>query len=163
MTTWARAGSFHSAGSSDFALSSANCFSALSQSKMPPQQSDGLLHFFDQVDDLGAHGSGVRTGEENRKGSIESTGPRRQAAFDDRGVAAAIAHPDDHCVLGWAFTWLESLENDIGIAEGGALAGLRVDRNELDAGRHPERRRRLVAQRIAHEGGGDRRGQLAAG
>jgi hypothetical protein len=55
MTSCATCGSFHSAGSSERAFSSASFFWALSQSKMPPQQSYGLLHLIDEIDDFGAH------------------------------------------------------------------------------------------------------------
>jgi hypothetical protein len=55
MTSCATCGSFHSAGSSALAFSSASFFWALSQSKMPPQQAYGLLHLVDKIDDFGAH------------------------------------------------------------------------------------------------------------
>jgi hypothetical protein len=51
----AASGSFHSAGSSDLALSSANRRVAASTSKMPPQQSHGLLDRFNQLFGFGAH------------------------------------------------------------------------------------------------------------
>jgi hypothetical protein len=46
---------FQMAGSSDLAFSSSSRRSALSQSKMPPQQGDGLLDVFDGAGDFGAH------------------------------------------------------------------------------------------------------------
>jgi len=55
MISWAFWGSFQMAGSSDLAFSSARRFWAVSQSKMPPQQSDGLLHVIDQRRDFSAH------------------------------------------------------------------------------------------------------------
>jgi hypothetical protein len=55
MTSCATCGSFHRAGSSALAFSSASFLWALSQSKMPPQQSYGLLHLIDEIDDFGAH------------------------------------------------------------------------------------------------------------
>ena len=55
MTSWAFCGSFQRVGSSDLAFSSASWRMAESQSKMPPQQSNGLLHLFDEFDDFGAH------------------------------------------------------------------------------------------------------------
>jgi hypothetical protein len=55
MTSCATWGSFQSVGSSDLAFSSASFFWALSQSKMPPQQSYGLLHLIDEIADFGAH------------------------------------------------------------------------------------------------------------
>jgi hypothetical protein len=55
MTSCAAWGSFHSAGSSALAFSSASFLWALSQSKMPPQQPYGLLHLIDEIDDFGAH------------------------------------------------------------------------------------------------------------
>jgi hypothetical protein len=48
-------GSFQIDGSSERAFSSARRRTALSQSKMPPQQSDGLLHVVDQRRDFSAH------------------------------------------------------------------------------------------------------------
>ena len=47
MMSCAFCGSFQIEGSSDLAFSSARRRSALSQSKMPPQQSNGLLHVVD--------------------------------------------------------------------------------------------------------------------
>jgi hypothetical protein len=55
MTSWAFCGSFQSAESSARAFSSASFRWALSQSKMPPQQSDRLLHFIDKRGDFSAH------------------------------------------------------------------------------------------------------------
>jgi hypothetical protein len=55
MTSCATWGSFHRAGSSALAFSSASFFWALSQSKMPPQQAYGLLHLIDKINDFGAH------------------------------------------------------------------------------------------------------------
>jgi hypothetical protein len=43
-------------GSSARAFSSSRRRLAISQSKMPPQQADGLLDFVDGADDLGTHG-----------------------------------------------------------------------------------------------------------
>jgi hypothetical protein len=57
MTSWAFCGSFHRDGSSALAFSSARFFWAESQSKMPPQQCDRLLHFIDEIGDFGAHDS----------------------------------------------------------------------------------------------------------
>jgi hypothetical protein len=57
ITLPAASGSVHRFGSSDFALSSLKRRVAWSTSKMPPQQSDGLLDRFDQLFGFGAHGS----------------------------------------------------------------------------------------------------------
>jgi hypothetical protein len=43
------------AGSSERAFSSASFFWATSQSKMPPQQTHGLLDFFRKRNDFSAH------------------------------------------------------------------------------------------------------------
>jgi hypothetical protein len=51
----AASGSFQRFGSSDLALSSASRRVAASTSKMPPQQSHGLLDRFDQLLGFGAH------------------------------------------------------------------------------------------------------------
>ena len=53
----AAAASFHSAGSSARLFSSARRASATSQSKMPPQQRDGLLDLFVQGVGFGGHGA----------------------------------------------------------------------------------------------------------
>jgi hypothetical protein len=55
MTCCAAAGSFQREGSSERAFSSPRRRSTVSQSKMPPQQSDGLLGLFEERRDLGAH------------------------------------------------------------------------------------------------------------
>src|ERR1700722_19455261 len=55
ITFSARLGSVHRLGSSDFALSSPRRRLAASTSKMPPQQSHGLLDRFDQLFGFGAH------------------------------------------------------------------------------------------------------------
>ncbi|KMO38805.1 hypothetical protein VQ03_16550 [Methylobacterium tarhaniae] len=55
MTFWASSGSFQSEGSSERAFSSARRLSTVSQSKMPPQQSDRLLGGIRELLDLGAH------------------------------------------------------------------------------------------------------------
>jgi hypothetical protein len=61
MTVCAASGSFQRPGSSDLALSSARRRVAASTSKMPPQQSHGLLDRFDEGFGFGAHGeSGPR-------------------------------------------------------------------------------------------------------
>jgi hypothetical protein len=51
----AACGLFQIAASSARAFSSSRRRSALSQSKMPPQQVEGLLDFFDGALDFGAH------------------------------------------------------------------------------------------------------------
>src|SRR5689334_3645125 len=51
----ASCGLFQMAGSSDLAFSSSSRRVALSQSKMPPQQGDGLLDLFDGALHFGAH------------------------------------------------------------------------------------------------------------
>jgi hypothetical protein len=53
----AASASFQRSGSSAFSFSSARRFVALSTSKMPPQQSQGLLGGFDERFDFRAHGS----------------------------------------------------------------------------------------------------------
>jgi hypothetical protein len=55
MTFWAASGSFQRFGSSERAFSSPRRRSTVSQSKMPPQQPDGLLGGFEERMDLGAH------------------------------------------------------------------------------------------------------------
>jgi hypothetical protein len=61
MSFCAASGSFQRFGSSDLALSSARRRVAVSTSKMPPQQSHGLLDRFDEGFGFGAHGeSGPR-------------------------------------------------------------------------------------------------------
>jgi len=55
MIACAFCGSRHNSGSSARAFSSASSLSALFQSKMPPQQPDRLLHFFDNIRDFGTH------------------------------------------------------------------------------------------------------------
>jgi len=55
MTFWAASASFQRLGSSEAAFSSARRLSTVSQSKMPPQQSDRLLGGIREVLDLGAH------------------------------------------------------------------------------------------------------------
>jgi hypothetical protein len=55
MTFWAASASFQSSGFSEAAFSSARRFSTVSQSKMPPQQSDRLLGGIRELFDLGAH------------------------------------------------------------------------------------------------------------
>jgi hypothetical protein len=52
----AASGSFHSAESSALAFSSARRRVAVSTSKMPPQQSRGLLDRFNKLLGFGAHG-----------------------------------------------------------------------------------------------------------
>jgi hypothetical protein len=56
MTAWARSESFQSSGFSAAAFSSARRSTALSQSKMPPQQGQTLLDLFRDMRDLGSHG-----------------------------------------------------------------------------------------------------------
>jgi hypothetical protein len=58
---WAAAASFHSAGSSARLFSSARRASAASQSKMPPQQGNGLLDVVNGARDFRAHGGDIRT------------------------------------------------------------------------------------------------------
>jgi len=55
MTRCAASASFQRSGSSEAAFSSARRFSTVSQSKMPPQQSDRLLGGIRALLDLGAH------------------------------------------------------------------------------------------------------------
>jgi hypothetical protein len=55
----AASASFQSSGSSTFAFSSARRRVAASTSKMPPQQSHGLLDLFDERFGFGAHGFGL--------------------------------------------------------------------------------------------------------
>jgi hypothetical protein len=66
MTFCADSGSFQRPGSSDFALSSARRRVAASTSKMPPQQSDGLLDGFDQLLGFRAHFSSARLRGESK-------------------------------------------------------------------------------------------------
>ena len=64
----AATGSFQMAGSSALAFSSSRRRSDLSQSKMPPQQSDGLLNLGNGTFGLGAHdGSDIRSEWRNVK------------------------------------------------------------------------------------------------
>jgi hypothetical protein len=55
MIFWAASGLFQRFGSSALALSSARRRVAVSTSKMPPQQSHGLLDRFDERFGFGAH------------------------------------------------------------------------------------------------------------
>src|SRR3974377_1276532 len=55
MRAWASCGLFQIVGSSALAFSSSSRRSALSQSKMPPQQVDRLLDFADRAFGLWAH------------------------------------------------------------------------------------------------------------
>jgi hypothetical protein len=55
ITFWAASASFHRSGSSARAFSSARRRVAVSKSKMPPQQSHGLLDLFDERFGFGAH------------------------------------------------------------------------------------------------------------
>jgi hypothetical protein len=55
MTLEARCGSFHSAGSSEIWFSSARRALEASKSKMPPQQPDRPLDFFDEIFSFCAH------------------------------------------------------------------------------------------------------------
>jgi hypothetical protein len=57
MSLLARCGSFQRLGSSACRFSSTSRARALSTSKMPPQQSDGLLDLLDDGDDFGTHGN----------------------------------------------------------------------------------------------------------
>jgi hypothetical protein len=66
----AAAASFHSAGSSARLFSSARRASATSQSKMPPQQRDGLLDLFVQGVGFGGHDFNISN---PRAGSIQAT------------------------------------------------------------------------------------------
>jgi len=56
----AAAGSFQSEASSALAFSSSRRRLAASQSKMPPQQGDGLLNVFDGTGNFGSHGGDIR-------------------------------------------------------------------------------------------------------
>jgi hypothetical protein len=53
---WAFSASFQKSGCSDLAFSSARRRVEVSTSKMPPQQSHGLLDLFDERNRFGAHG-----------------------------------------------------------------------------------------------------------
>jgi hypothetical protein len=55
MMRWARAVSFQRLGSSACLFSSASCAFALSKSKVPPQQPDGLLDVIDHTLNFSAH------------------------------------------------------------------------------------------------------------
>jgi hypothetical protein len=59
---WARSASFHSSGDSASAFSSSRRRTALSQSKMPPQQGQTLLDLAGQMADLGAHAASTNVG-----------------------------------------------------------------------------------------------------
>jgi hypothetical protein len=63
---------------------------AESQSKMPPQQSNGLLHLFHELDDLGAHK--WLTFSVDGGGSIEAAGASRQPAFFHRLLTIGGRH-----------------------------------------------------------------------
>src|SRR5262249_24582980 len=65
----ARWGSFQSLGSSERWFSSARRARALSKSKMPPQQSQGLLDFVDEGRNFGAHGFYRFTNDSNGDGA----------------------------------------------------------------------------------------------
>ena len=67
-------------GSSALAFSSARRRWAVSQSKMPPQQSQGLLHFIDNAGNFGAHDSTFQVWW----ASIEAAAALRQPAIGGR-------------------------------------------------------------------------------
>src|SRR5208282_4308191 len=58
---------------------------------------------------------------------------------------------------------LEGFEDHVGVARGGAHAGFGVDADELDAGRHAERDRRLVGERDFEEIADHRRREVTTG
>ena len=68
----AASASFQRSGSSDLAFSSARRRVAVSTSKMPPQQSQGLLDRFDQLFRFGAHDAG------NPRLAGQTSGPTRR-------------------------------------------------------------------------------------
>ena len=70
----AAAGSFQRAGSSARAFSSSRRRSDLSQSKMPPQQGDGLLDVFDAALGFRAHKADIVCGGPVRKGLNQAAG-----------------------------------------------------------------------------------------
>ena len=73
---WAAAGSFQSAGSSALAFSSSRRRQAVSQSKMPPQQGEGLLDVVDGAFGFGAHGGDIRRSGGKVKPLSRARGPR---------------------------------------------------------------------------------------
>src|SRR5258708_30100970 len=171
----ARWGSFHRLGSSARWFSSARRARALSKSKMPPQQPQGLLDFAHNRRNFRAHDlTGSR--EELNAGCSEPAAIAQGACRSVQAAAAygairlradanglGAAHGGDCVVFGRSGSGLEGFQYDARGSGPGALTGLDVDADELDAGRHAERHCRLVGQRRLEEILGDRRREVAAG
>src|SRR5690348_4468452 len=87
ITRWARLVSFQRFGSSAWAFSSSSRLRALSTSKMPPQQPDGLLDIIDDGLDFGAH-DGTRIGIEGEP-NVRSGREQGIARPADWNLAAA--------------------------------------------------------------------------
>src|SRR2546430_10509496 len=92
-------------------------------------------------------------------GPYRAIGLRRNA---DR-AAVGIADADRRIVVGRRGTWLEGFQDNALIAGACPHAAPWIDADELDAGRHAERHRRLVRERDLHEIAHDRGRQHAAG
>ena len=71
----------------------------------------------------------------------------RSASGDYAHLAASRLRPDDRIIVGRRGAGLEGFEDDARHRRAGAHAGLRIDADELDAGRHAERNGRLVGER----------------
>ena len=137
-----------------------------SQSKMPPQQADGLLHFVNELGDFCAHDA--IDFQSIELGSIEAAAAGRQLAALYgllnllQGVQAApaarrrrVAEParrrprprqSPWSISGGSSPGLKASRMTPSCAEDGALAGLGIDGNEFNGARHAEWSGRLVAQ-----------------
>src|SRR6266566_1985712 len=195
ITFWARSWSFHRSESSACRLSSASRALDLSKSKMPPQQPDGLLdgpgcglHFCAHGrssrefagrcarETIGPH---VATGpaQGNVDGSVKPTGSRtdRPVGFRRHPArivgadrpAVGIGEADDGIAVRRSGARLERFDDDFSAPAGaGAQPGLRIDADQLDAGRRREIHARLVDQRhlqeVLDDGGGKMTARRAA-
>src|SRR5258708_1429418 len=171
----ARWGSFHRLGSSARWFSSARRARALSKSKMPPQQPQGLLDFAHTRRNFRAHdltgskeesNAGCSAPDSMAQGACRSVQPAAAHGAirlwaDANGLGAA--HGGDCVVFGRSGSGLEGFQDDAGGSGPSALAGLGVDADQRDAGGPADRHCRLVGQRRLEEILGDRRREVAAG
>ena len=78
--------------------------------------------------------------------------------------AVGIGNADDRVIVRRRGARLEGFQDGPAAFAGPArMPVLEIDPDQLDAGRHPERNRRLVGERKLQEIAGDRRGEMAAG
>src|SRR5258707_4012879 len=145
----ARWGSFQRLGSSARWFSSARRARALSKSKMPPQQPKGLLDLAHDGHNFRAHD--VTGSREDPDVGCNDPAAIAQAQRDSRSIQAAAAHGPvglrayadglgaahggHGVVFGRCGSWLEGFQDGARGSRPGALAGLDVDADDLDAGR----------------------------